>query len=142
MLNFRELIGRLFDSRNIFILDDKRIKKTAEYFIFAYMRELYRTRAPKIYSLNLQNNWFHSHNFVYTKTKMQCVCIWSNYYKLPKIAYIQSYTYLFIWCSFSDSLTRTHIYIKILVKHLNFKISTKLPMFWIYFLCLLKYIDF
>lgn len=36
MLNFRELIGRLFDSRNIFILDDKRIKKTAEYFIFAY----------------------------------------------------------------------------------------------------------
>lgn len=36
MLNFRELIDRLFDSRNIFILDDKRIKKTAEYFIFAY----------------------------------------------------------------------------------------------------------
>lgn len=55
MLNFRELIGRLFDSRNIFILDDKRIKKTAEYFIL-HMRELYRTRASKIYSLNLQNN--------------------------------------------------------------------------------------
>lgn len=69
MLNFRELIGRLFDSRNIFILDDKRIKKTAEYFIFAYAWVVSsRTHASKIYSLNLQNNWFHSHNFVYTKT--------------------------------------------------------------------------
>lgn len=131
MLNFRELIGRLFDSRNIFILDDKRIKKTAEYFIFAYAWVVSYT-CP-------QNIQFKSTKQMIS---MQCVCIWSNYYKLPKIAYIQSYTYLFIWCSFSDSLTRTHIYIKILVKHLNFKISTKLPMFWIYFLCLLKYIDF
>lgn len=67
MLNFRELIGRLFDSRNIFILDDKRIKKQLN-ILFLHMRELYRTRASKIYSLNLQNNWFHSHNFVYAKT--------------------------------------------------------------------------
>lgn len=94
------------------------------------MRELY-LHVPPNYTAQTTDN---SHDFVYTQ--MQCVCMRYNYYKFTKIHnYIQSYTYLFLFCSFSEFMA----YIYILVKYLNLK---SVPMFWIYFLCSIKCIDF
>lgn len=80
------------------------------------MRELY-LHVPPNYTAQTTDN---SHDFVYTQ--MQCVCMRYNYYKFTKIHnYIQSYTYLFLFCSFSEFMA--YIYCNI-SKISQFKIST------------------